>query len=124
VPGRPLRRGDNGDDGDDGDDVSVPNARLQWDDGVRRYEASRTETARYRELGSLVDAVQDELRRRVGQTFTLADLAAAYAGSEDWVREVVVEAAPARAVAGLRDTALVQDTAFGFYARGATDYRP
>jgi hypothetical protein len=107
-----------------GSDVTVANARLQWDEGLRRFEAARGDTPRYRALGTLVDAVQDELRRRVGQTFSLAELAAAYEGSEDWVREVVVEATPPRAAAGLRDSALVGDTAFAMYARGATDYRP
>jgi hypothetical protein len=68
--------------------------------------------------------VVDELRRRVGQTFTLDELADAYSGAEDWVREVVVREADLRARAGLRDTALVQDAAFGQYARGATDYAP
>jgi hypothetical protein len=105
-------------------DVIVANARLQWDEGVRRFEATRDDGARYRQLGSLVDAVQDELRRRVGQTFTLAQLADAYEGSEDWVRDVVLDSTPSRARAGLRDTALVQDAAFALYARGATDYRP
>ena len=42
------------------------------------------------------DAILEELRRRVGTTFTLAELAAAYAGSERWVREVVEERAPSR----------------------------
>ena len=102
--------------------MTVDVARHQWEDGLRRLAAERG--ARAGQLAELVDAVQDELRRRVGQTFTLAQLADAYGGSEDWVREVVVESAPPRARAGLRDTALVQDAAFGNYARGATDYRP
>ena len=102
--------------------MTVDVARHQWEDGLRRLAAERG--ARAGQLAELVDAVQDELRRRVGQTFTLAQLADAYGGSEDWVREVVVESAPPRARAGIRDTALVQDAAFGNYARGATDYRP
>ena len=99
-------------------------ARHQWADGLRRLGTERGNRAR--QLADLVDAVQDELRRRIGQTFTLADLADAYAGSEDWVRDVVVESAPPppRAEAGLRDAALVGDAAFASYARGATDYRP
>jgi hypothetical protein len=103
--------------------MSVDVARHQWEDGVRRLEAERT-GPRAGQLVELVDAVQDELRRRIGQTFTLADLARAYAGSEDWIRDVVVESTTPRARAGLRDAALVGDAAFGRYARGATDYRP
>ena len=100
-------------------------ARFQWDDGVRRLEASRGDAARYRQLAALVDAVADQLRRRVGQTFTLAELAAAYPGAEEWVRETVVERVPAREPrVGVADAALVLDAAFGRYARGATDYTP
>ncbi len=99
-------------------------ARHQWDDGARRLEATDRNSRRYRQLHALVDAVLDELRRRVGQTFTLADLADAYAGSEDWVRDVVVARTPPKAEAGIRDTALVQDAAFFAYSRAAQDYRP
>jgi hypothetical protein len=102
--------------------MTVDVARHQWEEGLRRLGAERG--ARARQLAELVDAVQDELRRRIGQTFSLAELAGAYGGSEDWVRDVVVEHAPPRSPVGVRDTALVQDAAFGNYARGATDYRP
>jgi hypothetical protein len=100
-------------------------ARFQWDEGARRLEETRADPPRYRQLASLVDAVADQLRRRVGQTFTLDQLADAYGGSEDWVRDVVVAATPARgARAGLPDSSVVQDAAFAQYARGATDYVP
>lgn len=99
-------------------------ARHQWDEGRRRLESEGEDTARSRHLVLLVEAVVDELRRRVGQTYTLADLAHVYQGSEDWVREVVVAATPPKARAGVRDAALVGDAAFAAYARGALDYRP
>ncbi len=102
----------------------IDSARYQWEEGRRRLEAERENAARYHHLLTLVDAVTDELRRRVGQTFTLAELARAYAGAEDWVREVVIAAAPARGPAGVGDVALVQDAAFAQYASGASDYRP
>jgi len=104
--------------------MSVDVARLQWDDGLRRVEGAAREEPRYQHLSLLVDAVVDELRRRVGQTYSIAELASVYRGSEDWVREVVRDAAPPKAQAGIRDTAVVQDAAFARYARGATDYRP
>jgi len=87
-------------------------------------DAVGDDTARSRHLLMLVEAVADELARRVGQTFTLAELAGAYEGSEDWVRDVIVSSAPAKSRAGIRDTALVQDAAFALYAQGASDYRP
>lgn len=99
-------------------------ARHQWAEGARRLDSTRSEAARYGELSSLVDAVTDELRRRIGQTFTLSQLADEYDGAEDWVRDVVVREAPPRARAGIRDVALVQDAAFGRYALGASDYEP
>ncbi|HXV58873.1 MAG TPA: hypothetical protein VD704_13495 [Gaiellaceae bacterium] len=99
-------------------------ARIQWEEGRRRLRDAGEDTARSRHLLLLVDAVVAELRKRVGQTYTLAELAGAYEGSEDWVREVVQRSAPPKARAGIRDTALVQDAAFADYARGATDYSP
>ena len=104
--------------------MMLESARYQWDEGRRRLEEAGTDAARYRHLAALVDAVADELRRRVGQTFTLSELADAYDGAEDWVREVVADHTGARSRAGVADAALVQDAAFAQYARGATDYEP
>ena len=64
--------------------------------------------------------VGDELRKRVGQTFTLAELAAAYGDAERWAREAVEERAPSPGWP--RDLALVLAAAFHAYQRGATDY--
>jgi hypothetical protein len=99
-------------------------ARHQWEEGLRRLAAEGEDTARSKHLAVLVEAVEEELARRVGRTFTLAELADAYRGAEDWVRDVVVSAAPPRSRAGVRDTAVVQDAAFAQYARGAIDYQP
>jgi hypothetical protein len=99
-------------------------ARHQWEEGRRRLADEGVDTARSRHLGVLVDAVTDELRRRVGRTFTLGELADVYEGAEDWVRDVIVRSAPPRSRAGIRDTALVQDAAFARYAQGASDYSP
>lgn len=104
--------------------MAVDHVRYQWDEGRRRLEAVGEGTARSRHLLLLVDAVVDELRRRVGQTYTLNELAGAYRGSEEWVREVVLRETRPKARAGVRDTTLVQDAAFALYAHGATDYRP
>ena len=98
--------------------------RHQWDEGCRRLGQVGPETSRYRHLALLIEAVVAELRRRIGGTFTLADLARAYEGADDWVREVVLDATPPKPRAGIRDAALVQDAAFGLYARGAVDYSP
>ncbi|HZQ15350.1 MAG TPA: hypothetical protein VFA82_01125, partial [Gaiellaceae bacterium] len=65
--------------------------------------------------------VTDELRRRVGQTFTLAELADAYDGADDWARELLDERVPDEVP---HEPGTVADAAFHAYARGASDYRP
>jgi len=102
----------------------LASARQEWEEASRRLAAEARDELRYRQLCDLVDAVVDGLRRRVGHTFSLEQLAAAHAEAEDWVREVVREGAPPRARVGVGDAALVQDAAFAVYARGAGDYRP
>ena len=102
----------------------LESTRQQWDEGKRRLDTVGADTARGRHLWLLVEAVLAELRRRVGQTFTLAELARADEGSEDWIRDVVLRSAPPKSRAGIRDVALVQDAAFAHYALGASDYRP
>ena len=98
-------------------------ARQQWEDGNRRVEASRADSSRYADLHQQVDVIVAGLRKRVGQVFTLAELAEAYDGADDWARELLEDAAdpeaPPTAEAGT-----VADAAFHVYARGAVDYRP
>jgi hypothetical protein len=104
--------------------VSLPSARNQWDEGKRRLAGEGEDTARSRHLDLLVDAVVDELRRRIGQTYTLGDLAGTYEGADDWVRDIIVTSLPPRPRAGVRDAAVIQDAAFARYAQGALDYSP
>jgi hypothetical protein len=96
--------------------------RSEWEDGYRRFrELSRDRVAADR-LSLQLDVVTDELRKRVGQTFTLEDLAARYAAADEWVRDTVSERA---ATPGWpRTLSIVQDTAFHLYQRGAVDYTP
>ena len=68
-------------------------ARQEWEEGSRRLEAAREDGRRYRQLLELLDLVLDELRKRLGQTYTLAELVAAYGESERWAREVLEERA-------------------------------
>jgi hypothetical protein len=102
--------------------MDVDLARHQWQDGNRRLEAARADARRYRQLVGDVELVVDRLRQRVGQTFTLGDLASAYDGADDWVRRLLEEADPEgrpRAEPGT-----IADAAFHAYARGALDYQP
>jgi hypothetical protein len=96
--------------------------RREWEDGHRRLEDARDDRRRYERLLVQVEVVLEELRRRVGQTFTLAELADAYGEADRWAREAVSERA---ATSGWpRDLATVQAAAFHQYQRGAVDYEP
>lgn len=103
---------------------AVESARQQWDDGARRLARESHDPARYRQLCDLVDAVVAELRRRVGQHYSLEELALAHRDADAWVPEVIRGAAPPHPRVGVRDASLIQDAAFYTYARGAGDYRP
>ena len=98
--------------------VYVENARLQWEDGYRRLREHARDRPAYLDLMAQVDLLLDELNRRVGQTFTLEELAAAYRDADRWLLEVVPPGA------GAVDVGLVEDAAFHLYARGAVDYTP
>jgi hypothetical protein len=94
--------------------------RQEWEDGARRLEAERGDRVRYERLLEQVEIVTDELRRRVGQTYSLDELAAGYRDAERWARVAVEEHAPSPGWP--RDLALVLAAAFHAYQRGATDY--
>ena len=103
------------------EDAAVETVRREWEDGHRRLEALADDHALYQRLREQVEVVIDELRRRVGEIFTLAELAGAYGDADRWSREALAERGPPRSY---RDAALVGDAAFYLYARGASDYRP
>ncbi len=101
---------------------SVAVARHEWEDGTRRLEAARDDVRRYHQLLELLDLIRDELRKRVGQTYTLAQLTAAYAEAEVWARELLDDRS---SVPGWpRDLTTVLAAAFDAYQLGALDYTP
>ena len=102
--------------------LDVELARQHWEEGRRRIERARTDPVAYARLAAQVELVAGQLRRRVGQTFTLAELAALYDRAEAWVRDVVSE--HAASPGWPRTLALVEDAAFHLYQRGAVDYTP
>jgi hypothetical protein len=95
--------------------VAVEHARQQWEEGHRRLHSYSDDRALFLQLQAQVGTVVGELNRRVGQTFTLAELADAYQQSDRWLYEIL---------GGAAHLALVQDAAFYLYARGAIDYAP
>lgn len=95
--------------------------RQEWEEGDRRLEEERGDRRRYERLLEQVAIVTDELRKQIGQTYSLAELVTAYRDAERWAREAVEERAPS---AGWpRDLALVLAAAFYAYQRGALDYQ-
>jgi hypothetical protein len=102
--------------------TSLTVVRHEWEDGSRRLEGSRDDQARYRQLLAQLDLVVDELRKRIGQTYTLAELAAAYADAEGWARELLEERATFPGWP--RELTTVLAAAFDAYQRGAVDYEP
>ena len=102
--------------------VGVEVARRQWDDGHRRFLDEAGDPLQADRLHAALEAVTAELRRRLGQTFTVAELTREYERADDWAREAV--AATAAAPGWVRTVSIAQDAAFHLYQRGATDYRP
>ena len=102
--------------------AQLETARHQWEDGYRRLQAAAAANpGRYECLSAQVDAVTEELRRRLGQVFTLRELADEYAGAERWSRDVLPVTVPPP---GPGDMSTAEDAAFHLYARGARDYEP
>ena len=93
---------------------AVENALFQWREGERRVEGA-PEPARA-DLDRAAEVVVDELRRRLGSSFVLDELADFYAQGTDWATEL------ARRNAAGGDAATVVDAAFARYAREASNY--
>jgi hypothetical protein len=94
---------------------TIENALFQWEEGETRIR--RTDDPREaRDLDDAAFLVADELRRRLGGTFTLGELANLYGEGTDWAFDVVQ-----RRFFGTDTTAAV-NAGFLRYAREAADY--
>lgn len=93
---------------------AIENALFQWEGGERRVRDS--EDPARRQLEDAVEAVVAELRRRLGSSFTLAELADLYGEGVDWASDV------AQSTLAGTDSPWVVDAAFNRYAREASDY--
>jgi hypothetical protein len=100
----------------------VESARRDWDDAYRRLEEATRDPERAEVLRLQLVAVTEELRKRVGGTFTLGELAAEYRHADHWVRDSV--AADELAPEWLPTLSIVEGAAFRLYSRGAVDYEP
>jgi hypothetical protein len=93
---------------------SLDNALFQWREAERRL-ADTPEPARA-DLENAVAAVVDVLRKRLGSSFVLDELADLYGEGTDWATELAH-----RRGAGT-DAATVADAAFARYAREASNF--
>lgn len=93
---------------------SVENALFQWEEGERRVrDAREVERA---QLERAVAGVLGELRRRLGSSFSMEELADLYATDVDWAGDLA-----GRGGAGT-DAGWAVDAAFGRYVREATNF--
>jgi hypothetical protein len=102
--------------------MDVELARQHWNDGNRRVEATRRDRSRHARQLRYVELVLGGLRRRVGQTFTLKELAEVYDRADAWVPDLLDDAEPDEGP--VSEPGTITDAAFHHYARGAMDYRP
>ena len=101
-------------------DPAVAAARFAWDEGLSRLVLPAP-AAVGRARQRIMAAVDDELRRRVGLTFTLRDLARAYDGASSWYLDLAARVAPREPDAW--DPSVALDAAFADYSRQAVDAR-
>jgi hypothetical protein len=98
--------------------------RHEWEESARRLEASAGDRDRYVALLGQLEIVTAELRKRVGQTYTLADLARAYTDAERWGAAVLGEREEEVPAWWPQTLSMILGAAFHAYARGALDYAP
>src|SRR5262245_338224 len=98
----------------------LDNALFQWEAGATRLHYLSAERATARSANRAVEAIRDELRRRIGPTFSAQQLAELYSQGTDWCLEAARNAAPMEAVD--LDPQAIVDGAFFLYLRGAYDY--
>jgi hypothetical protein len=100
--------------------ANLESASQEWERAYRAL-AEVTDPAQEEMLRLQLEAIIGELRRRIGGTFTIRELADEYALADVWVRDVLSEQGTRE---WPRTLALVEGAAFHLYARGAVDYEP
>jgi hypothetical protein len=98
----------------------LDNALFQWEEGASRLRELSTDPRAARTAARAVEAIREELRRRIGPTFTAQELAELYGRGTDWCLEAARNALPMAAVD--LDPQAIVDGAFFQYLRGAKDY--
>jgi hypothetical protein len=100
--------------------ASTESAKQEWEQAYRSV-TDTPDPALEERLGRQVEAILTELRRRIGGTFTIGELADEYLRADAWARDVLSEQGTRE---WPRTLALAEGAAFHLYARGALDYDP
>lgn len=90
----------------------------QWREGQRRID--KLEDAQQIAAERVVERTVQELRRRLGSSFTTGELVDLYDRGTSWVLDLAVATAPGAPWAW--EQRLVADAAFHRYVREASDY--
>lgn len=93
-------------------------ATHQWREGARRLDEAPREELRV--LDRVVEAIYQELRRRLGSAFTTDELVALYEGGTPWAEQLAMDVA--RDDPWAWEPRIVVDAAFARYLREAADY--
>ena len=88
---------------------AVENALFQWEEGERRVREDPS-------LERAVGAVLDEVRRRLGGSFGIGELAELYSADVEWAVAI------AQGYTLSAEVSYVVDAAFGRYVREARDF--
>ncbi len=102
-------------------ELSVRLAREDWRAGERTVERVLADPRRAPIARSVMLELERELRRRLGQTYTLAALVRAYDDADRWARAAAQRVAPE--AAWTQDSAFA-DAACARAARNARDWKP
>jgi hypothetical protein len=102
-------------------ELSVRLAREDWRAGERTVERVLADPQRAPTARSLMQELERELRRRLGQTYTLAALVKAYDDADRWARAAAQRVAPG--IGWAQDSAFA-DAACARAARNARDWKP
>jgi hypothetical protein len=92
---------------------ALENARYQWEEGERRVRQADDQSRAG--LERALEDVLDGLRRRMGSSFGIAELAELYGEGTDWAEDIARRRADS-------ESAAVVDAAFNRYAREAHDF--
>ncbi|MGZ4269769.1 MAG: hypothetical protein ACXVFN_20935 [Solirubrobacteraceae bacterium] len=98
--------------------MSFDTAVSQWREGLRRLDDAPPHQRPA--LERVTERIYEELRRRLGSTFTTDELAELYDQGTSWTLDLAAAVAPGAPWAW--EQRIVADAAFGRYVREAVDY--